>query len=104
MRRLPPDCNAPFDAAAELRSIDATPGAEAASLGTPRRTGGVGTVVRQESRGAHSRVDFPKYNDEVWGKVNSVISVDGSGEMQLGTSPLPQMPEELRKIVEGGYK
>ncbi|HML94327.1 MAG TPA: FAD-binding protein [Thermodesulfobacteriota bacterium] len=61
-------------------------------------------LQREESRGAHSRVDFPKYNDEVWGKVNSVISVDGNGEMQIGTSPLPQMPEELRKIVEGGYK
>jgi succinate dehydrogenase / fumarate reductase flavoprotein subunit len=58
---------------------------------------------REESRGAHSRVDFPKYNDEVWGKVNSVISIE-NGEMKLGTSPLPQMPEELKKIVEGGYK
>lgn len=59
---------------------------------------------REESRGAHSRVDFPNYNDEVWGTVNSVISKDSSGDMNLGTSPLPQMPDELKKIVEGGYK
>lgn len=59
---------------------------------------------REESRGAHSRVDFPNYNDEVWGTVNSVISKDTSGDMNLGTSPLPQMPDELKKIVEGGYK
>ncbi|MGB2692936.1 MAG: FAD-binding protein, partial [Thermodesulfobacteriota bacterium] len=59
---------------------------------------------REESRGAHSRVDFPKYNDEVWGTVNSVITKNSDGSMDLGTSPLPQMPEELKKIVEGGYK
>lgn len=58
---------------------------------------------REESRGAHSRVDFPKYNNEKWGNVNSVISKD-NGTMKIGTSPLPQMPEELRKIVEGGHK
>jgi succinate dehydrogenase / fumarate reductase flavoprotein subunit len=58
---------------------------------------------REESRGAHSRVDFPKYDNEKWGNVNSVISKD-NGTMKIGTSPLLQMPEELRKIVEGGHK
>jgi succinate dehydrogenase flavoprotein subunit len=60
-------------------------------------------LQREESRGAHSRVDFPKYDIEKWGSVNSVISKD-NGTMKIGTSPLPQMPEELRKIVEGGHK
>jgi succinate dehydrogenase / fumarate reductase flavoprotein subunit len=60
-------------------------------------------LQREESRGAHSRVDFPKYDDEKWGKVNSVISKD-NGTMKISTSPLPQMPEELRQIVEGGHK
>ena len=58
---------------------------------------------REESRGAHSRVDFPQYNDEKWGTVNSVISKD-NGDMKLSTSPLHQMPEELKRIVEGGYE
>jgi succinate dehydrogenase / fumarate reductase flavoprotein subunit len=58
---------------------------------------------REESRGAHSRVDFPKYDNEKWGGVNSVISKD-NGTMKIGTSPLPQMPEDLKKIVEGGHK
>jgi len=58
---------------------------------------------REESRGAHSRVDFPEYNDEKWGTVNSVISKD-NGDMKFSTSPLPQMPEELKRIVEGDYK
>jgi len=60
-------------------------------------------LQREESRGAHSRVDFPKYDNEKWGTVNSVISRD-NGTMKIGTSPLPQMPEELRQIVEGGHK
>lgn len=60
-------------------------------------------LQREESRGAHSRVDFPNYNNEKWGTVNSVISRD-NGTMKIGTSPLPQMPEELRQIVEGGHK
>ncbi len=60
-------------------------------------------LQREESRGAHSRVDFPKYDDEKWGRVNSVISKE-NGNMKIGTSPLPQIPEELRKIVEGGHK
>ena len=60
-------------------------------------------LQREESRGAHSRVDFPKADNERWGKVNSVISKD-NGTMKISTSPLPQMPEELRQIVEGGHK
>jgi len=60
-------------------------------------------LQREESRGAHSRVDFPNYDNEKWGTVNSVISRD-NGTMKIGTSPLPQMPEELRQIVEGGHK
>jgi succinate dehydrogenase / fumarate reductase flavoprotein subunit len=60
-------------------------------------------LQREESRGAHSRVDFPKADNEKWGKVNSVVSKD-NGSMKISTSPLPQMPEELRKIVEGGHK
>jgi len=59
-------------------------------------------LQREESRGAHSRVDFPEY-DEKWSKVNSVISKD-NGNMKISTSPLPEMPEELKSIVEGGYK
>ena len=58
---------------------------------------------REESRGAHSRVDFPETDKVKWAKLNSVITKD-NGDMKLGTSPLPEMPEELKKIVDGGYK
>jgi succinate dehydrogenase / fumarate reductase flavoprotein subunit len=54
-------------------------------------------LQRQESRGAHSRVDYPNTDDEKWGKVNSVISKDGDS-MRVGVSPLPEMPEELKRL------
>lgn len=55
-------------------------------------------LERQESRGAHSRIDFPNY-DETWGKQNNIISCDGD-KMKLRQSPTPEMPDELRKILE----
>ena len=52
---------------------------------------------RQESRGAHSRLDFPE-PDSAWGKKNSVVRLT-DGRMKVGTSPLPAMPDELRGLV-----
>ncbi len=54
-------------------------------------------LQREESRGAHSRVDFPESDNKKWNKVNSVISQDGD-EMKLGLSPLPEMPDELKSL------
>jgi succinate dehydrogenase / fumarate reductase flavoprotein subunit len=54
-------------------------------------------LARQESRGGHSRLDFPSTSAE-WSKQNNVISRDGDG-MKLRQEPLPEMPEDLRKIV-----
>jgi succinate dehydrogenase / fumarate reductase flavoprotein subunit len=51
---------------------------------------------RKESRGAHSRVDFPK-TDAEWGKYNSSIFHKG-GKMQVEKTALPEMPEELKKL------
>jgi succinate dehydrogenase / fumarate reductase flavoprotein subunit len=58
-------------------------------------------LMRQESRGAHTRLDHPKTDPE-WGKVNHVISQDGD-EMRINRSPLPQMPPELQKLFEESH-
>jgi succinate dehydrogenase flavoprotein subunit len=54
-------------------------------------------LERKESRGAHSRIDYPNYND-LWGKQNNLILRDGD-TMRLKQSPVSEMPGELREIV-----
>ncbi|MGI9553655.1 MAG: succinate dehydrogenase flavoprotein subunit [Thermodesulfobacteriota bacterium] len=58
-------------------------------------------LQRQESRGAHSRVDFEKSDDENWGKVNSCITLEGDS-MKIATTPLPQMPDDLKSLFTEG--
>jgi succinate dehydrogenase / fumarate reductase flavoprotein subunit len=55
-------------------------------------------LERKESRGAHSRIDFPKY-DEQWSKLNNIISRDGDG-MRLSHLPIAEMPSDLKEILE----
>jgi succinate dehydrogenase / fumarate reductase flavoprotein subunit len=52
---------------------------------------------RRESRGAHSRLDYPE-TDGSWAKLNSVVRLDGDA-MDVGTSPLPALPDELRQLI-----
>ena len=53
---------------------------------------------RKESRGAHSRIDYPNY-DETWGKQNNVIVREGD-LMTLRQSPIAEIPAELKEIVD----
>jgi succinate dehydrogenase / fumarate reductase flavoprotein subunit len=57
-------------------------------------------LERKESRGAHFREDYPN-KDPSFGKVNIVIRKDRDGSMQIRREPLPEMPGELKEIVEG---
>ena len=54
---------------------------------------------RKESRGAHSRIDYPTY-DETWSRQNNVIIRDND-QMRLKQSPIREMPAELKEIVGG---
>jgi succinate dehydrogenase / fumarate reductase flavoprotein subunit len=58
-----------------------------------------GAIVRQESRGGHTRDDYPKPSDE-FGKLNLVQRVSPDGEFTLDPEPIPQMPAELRSLFE----
>ena len=53
--------------------------------------------LREESRGAHSRIDFPEL-DEKWGKKNNVVRLGVDG-MEVTTTKLPKMPDELRSLL-----
>lgn len=55
-------------------------------------------LERTESRGAHSRIDYPNY-DERLSKLNAVIFRDGD-TMRLTQSPVPELPAELKQILD----
>ncbi len=55
-------------------------------------------LARRESRGGHTRDDFPAPDAE-FGKINHTVRFEG-GEVTITPAPLPEMPDELRKIIE----
>jgi succinate dehydrogenase / fumarate reductase flavoprotein subunit len=58
-------------------------------------------LAREESRGGHTRNDFPQTDHDVWGKKNLVVTLDDSGDgVVLNEKPLPEMPDELKKYFE----
>ncbi|NNN21747.1 MAG: fumarate reductase/succinate dehydrogenase flavoprotein subunit, partial [Acidimicrobiales bacterium] len=55
-------------------------------------------ILRKESRGGHTRDDFPKADPE-FGKINHVVS-SKNGAMTVTPAPLPVMPAELAVLFE----
>ena len=64
-----------------------------------------GAINRKESRGGHTREDYPGPDPEL-GKVNFVQHQSGEfgwlAPIAIAPAPLPQMPEELRALFEEG--
>jgi succinate dehydrogenase / fumarate reductase flavoprotein subunit len=56
-------------------------------------------LLRTESRGAHSRLDFPATDDTHWSTLNSVISRSPDGTMTVGTMPHPALTDEQRGML-----
>ena len=54
-------------------------------------------LLREESRGGHTREDFPK-PDPRWGAQN-VVARKRDGRLELATEPIPTAPDELQRLI-----
>ncbi|MGH3444920.1 MAG: FAD-binding protein, partial [Nocardioidaceae bacterium] len=55
-------------------------------------------LERQESRGGHTRDDFPTA-DEAWGQINLALRLDGDS-VSMSRQSLPEMPDDLKPLFE----
>ena len=56
-------------------------------------------IQRKESRGGQFREDYPEKVSE-FGKINFVIKKGDDGQMNITNVPIPEMPDELKQIIE----
>ena len=56
-------------------------------------------LERTESRGAHTREEYPD-SDQEWGKVNLIVRQTRDG-IEVAREPLPEMPGELKELLSG---
>ena len=76
---------------------------ELRNLLTVSRAVTLSALQRTESRGAHSRVDYPEQDDRNWGVINSVICRGPDGAMMVARSGVPPMASELRGLLGAAH-
>jgi succinate dehydrogenase / fumarate reductase flavoprotein subunit len=61
----------------------------------------LGAIERRESRGGHTRDDYPKADPEL-GRVN-MVTRQRDGAVVVAAEPLPQMPADLQALFEEAH-
>lgn len=56
-------------------------------------------ITREESRGGHTRDDFPTPEDDYWGKTLNIIWMEG-GEMKIRQEPVEEMRDDLQEALK----
>ena len=56
-------------------------------------------VTREESRGGHTRDDFPVPDDEYWGKTVNIIYME-NGEIKVRQDPVVEMRDDLKDAIK----
>ena len=55
-------------------------------------------ITREESRGGHTRDDFPTPEDDYWGKTLNIIWME-NGEMKIRQEPVEPMRDDLKDAL-----
>ena len=59
-------------------------------------------LERKESRGGHTRDDYPARPE--WGKINVLCQLNPAGTgVEVVHQDLPQMPKNLKALFEGSH-
>jgi succinate dehydrogenase / fumarate reductase flavoprotein subunit len=60
-------------------------------------------LERTESRGGHTRDDYPMTDYDYWGKLNVIVELDADGRPTVRHQPLPVPPPELAALLEEAH-